>query len=55
MVSMGLVEQREVVFNAYKAIAVSSLPEDTKTEYFYHWVVASRDIRNRITDLLYAS
>ena len=55
MVSLGLVEQREVIFNAYKAIAVSNLPEDTKTEYFYHWVVASRDIRNRITDLLYAS
>jgi alpha-amylase/alpha-mannosidase (GH57 family) len=55
MVSLGLVEQREVIFNAYMAISVSNLPEDIRTEYFYHWVVASRDIRNRITDLLYAS
>ncbi len=55
MVSLGLVEQREVIFNAYKAIAVSNLPEETRTEDFYRWVVASRDIRHRITDFLYAS
>lgn len=55
MVEQGLMQQREVVFNAYKAIAATSLPEETKTEHYYRWVMAARDLQNKITDLLYAS
>jgi 4-alpha-glucanotransferase len=51
MVSQGLMQQREVVLNAYKAIKMSDLSEDEKTEYYYR-VIAGRDIRSKITDQL---
>ena len=51
LVHRGLVEQREVVFNAYKAIKVSGLSEEEKQEYYYR-VVASRDLHAKIMDQL---
>jgi len=51
LVSQGLMQQREVVLNAYKAIKMSDLSEDEKTEYYYR-VIAGRDIRSKITDQL---
>ena len=51
LVHRGLVEQREVVFNAYKAIKVSGLSEEEKQEYYYR-VVASRDLHGKIMDQL---
>ncbi len=52
MVNRGLMQQREVVFNAYKAIRLSSLSEDEKTEAYYR-VIVSRDLRTKITDQLF--
>jgi alpha-amylase/alpha-mannosidase (GH57 family) len=51
MVSQGLMQQREVILNAYKAIHMSDLSENEKTEYYYR-VIAGRDIRSKITDQL---
>jgi alpha-amylase/alpha-mannosidase (GH57 family) len=51
LVHQGLLMQREVILNAYKAIHMSDLPEDEKTEYYYR-VIAGRDIRSKITDQL---
>jgi hypothetical protein len=51
MVNQGLMMQREVILNAYKAIHMSDLSEDEKTEYYYR-VIAGRDIRSKITDQL---
>ncbi|MEW6033301.1 MAG: hypothetical protein AB1603_00425 [Chloroflexota bacterium] len=51
LVYRGLMEQSEVVFNAYKAIKLSNLSEDEKMEYHYR-VVASNDLRNKIMDHL---
>ena len=42
-------EQREVVPNAYKAINVSDLNKDEKTEAYYE-VIVSRDLRTKILD-----
>jgi len=52
MVNRGLMEQREVVLNAYKAIKVSDLNEEEKTEAYYK-VIVSRDLRNKIMDELF--
>ncbi len=52
MVNRGLMQQREVVFNAYKAIRLSNLSEDEKTEAYYR-VIVSRDLRTKITDQLF--
>jgi len=52
LVNRGLMQQREVVFNAYKAIKMSDLSEDEKTEYYYR-VIASRDLRSKIMDQLF--
>ena len=52
MVNRGLMQQREVVFNAYKAIRLGSLSEDEKTEAYYR-VIVSRDLRTKITDQLF--
>jgi alpha-amylase/alpha-mannosidase (GH57 family) len=51
LVHQGLLIQREVLLNAYKAIKMSDLSEDQKMEYYYR-VVAGRDIRSKITDQL---
>lgn len=51
LVDRGLVEQREVVLNSYKAIKLSNLSEDEKTDYYYK-LVASRDLQAKIMDQL---
>ena len=51
MIHQGLMLQREVILNAYKAIHMSDLSDDEKTEYYYR-VIAGRDIRSKITDQL---
>jgi hypothetical protein len=52
MIYRGLTEQREVLLNAYKAIALSSCKPEVKKECYYR-VVAARSIFDRITDRLY--
>ena len=52
LVNRGLMQQREVVFNAYKAIKMSDLNEEAKTEAYYR-VVVSRDLRSKIMDHLF--
>jgi alpha-amylase/alpha-mannosidase (GH57 family) len=52
LVNRGLMQQREVVFNAYKAIKMSDLSEDEKLEYYYR-VIASRELRSKIMDYLF--
>jgi hypothetical protein len=59
LVNRGLMQQREVVFNAYKAIRMSDLAirmsdlsEEEKAEYYYR-VIASRDLRSKIMDQLF--
>jgi hypothetical protein len=51
LIHQGLLIQREVILNAYKAIKISDLSEDEKLEYYYR-VVAGRDLRSKITDQL---
>ena len=52
LVNRGLMQQREVVFNAYKGIKMSDLDEDAKTEAYYR-VIVSRDLRSKIMDQLF--
>ena len=52
LVNRGLMQQREVVFNAYKGIRLGNLSEDEKTEAYYR-VIVSRDLRTKITDQLF--
>jgi len=52
LVNRGLMQQREVVFNAYKGIRLGDLTEDEKTEAYYR-VIVSRDLRTKITDQLF--
>jgi hypothetical protein len=52
LVNRGLMQQREVVFNAYKAIKMSNLSEDEKTEGYYR-VIVSRDLRTKTMDQLF--
>jgi hypothetical protein len=52
MIYRGITEQREVLLNAYKAIALSSCKPEVKKECYYR-VVAARSIFDRITDRLY--
>jgi hypothetical protein len=51
MIYRGLVQQREVVFNAYRAIWSSGCSPELKREYYYR-VLASRDLSNKIADRL---
>lgn len=51
MVHKGLALQSEAIFNAYKSIKTSGLPESTKRDCYYKVVIA-RDLRNKISDLL---
>ncbi len=52
LVNRGLMQQQEVVFNAYKAIRMSDLSEDEKQECYYR-VIASRDLGSKIMDQLF--
>lgn len=51
MVNKGLMLQEEVVFNAYKAISLSSAGDDVKKGNFGK-VVKARELANKIRDLL---
>jgi len=51
LISRGLMQQREVILNAFKAIKVSGCPEKEKREWYYR-VVASRDLSNKIHDAI---
>ena len=52
MVNHGLIQQEEVILNAYRAINLSGAPEDVKRDYYYR-VVAARDIRTKLRDQLF--
>lgn len=52
LVNKGLLMQDEVLLNAYKAIKLSTCPEEIKRQY-YHKIVASRDLTNKIRDRLF--
>ncbi len=52
LVNRGLMQQREVVFNAYKSIRLGDFNEDEKMEAYYR-VIVSRDLRTKITDQLF--
>jgi len=52
MIARGLGQQGDVVLNAFRAINLSSAPEDVKRDSYYK-VVASRDIRAKISDQLF--
>ncbi len=52
LVHLGLVEQWRTIVNAFHAINKSSMPDETKRDY-YHKVVAAGDLRNKITDRLF--
>jgi len=52
LINKGLILQEEVVLNAYKSIALSNSSEDIKSKFYYK-VVASRDITNKIRDMLF--
>lgn len=51
IVHKGLAQQAEALFNAYKSIKTSNLPESIKRDCYYKVIVA-RDLRNKISDLL---
>ncbi len=52
LVHMGLLEQWRVILNAYRSISTSGTSPAAKRTHYY-LVVLSRDIRNRIDDLLF--
>lgn len=51
LINKGLSLQEEALLNAYKAIKISDMDEETKKQ-FYHKVIAARDIANKIRDRL---
>ena len=51
LINQGLIQQDEVVFNAYKALKLSGLSDDEKTQWYYP-VIAARDIRSKIIEQL---
>jgi alpha-amylase/alpha-mannosidase (GH57 family) len=52
LIHRGLLQQSEVLVNAYKAINASGASQDEKREYYYRVVVA-RDLRDKIVDKLF--
>jgi alpha-amylase/alpha-mannosidase (GH57 family) len=52
LIHRGLLQQSEVLVNAYKAINASGASQDEKREYYYRLVVA-RDLRDKIVDKLF--
>jgi hypothetical protein len=52
MINRGLDQQGDVVLNAFRAINLSSAPEQVKRDAYYK-VVASRDVRAKIRDKLF--
>lgn len=52
LINRGLMQQQQAVLNAYKAITMGKISEEGKKEY-YRRVIASRDLRDKITDQLF--
>lgn len=52
LIHRGLLQQWEVLVNAYKAINASGASQDEKREFYYRVVVA-RDLRDKIVDKLF--
>jgi hypothetical protein len=52
LVDRGLMQQREVILNAYKAISMSDCSDEDKKEYYYR-LVAARDLRTKIIDKIF--
>lgn len=52
MVHKGLLEQQEVILNAYKAINSSAASDAVKTDCYYR-VTAARDLASKIVDQLF--
>ena len=52
LVDRGLMQQREVILNAYKAISMSDCGDEDKKEYYYR-LVAARDLRTKIIDKIF--
>ncbi|MFC1807589.1 hypothetical protein ACFL0T_04400 [Candidatus Omnitrophota bacterium] len=53
LINKGLLVQEEVIFNAYKAILLSPMPDKEKKRFYYKVVVA-RDVSDKIRDLLFS-
>jgi hypothetical protein len=53
LVHMGMLDQLRVLVNAFRAINKSSVDDEIKQKYYY-LTVASRDIRSKLTDRLFA-
>ena len=51
LINKGLLVQEEVIFNAYRALTLSKL-SDSQKKSFYYKVVAARDIKDKIRDIL---
>jgi hypothetical protein len=52
LVHLGLINQTRTIVNAYRAINKSKVDDKTKTDY-YHKVVASADLHDKIVDRLF--
>ncbi|MFH1867648.1 MAG: hypothetical protein ABH843_01635 [Candidatus Omnitrophota bacterium] len=52
LINKGLLLQEEVIFNAYRALTASKISDDEKHNYYYK-VVAARDIKDKIRDILF--
>jgi alpha-amylase/alpha-mannosidase (GH57 family) len=52
LIHLGLIDQWRALVNAYRAINMSGVDAQIKTQY-YHKLVAARDIRNKIVDRLF--
>jgi hypothetical protein len=52
MIHKGLLEQQEVIMNAFKAINSSGASDALKTDSYYR-VIAARDLANKIIDQLF--
>jgi len=52
LIHLGLISQWRALVNAYRAINMSGMDAQIKTQY-YHKLVAARDIRNKIVDRLF--
>ena len=54
LIHKGLLEQHEVIMNAYKAISLSDCSVKEKKDYYYR-VLAARDLFNKILDHIFTT
>ncbi|MFH1639603.1 MAG: hypothetical protein ABIB93_04745 [Chloroflexota bacterium] len=52
LIHLGLISQWRAMVNAYRAINMSQVDDETKRDY-YHKQIAARDLRNKIIDRLF--